>query len=249
VVDVWADGLSVNAGREDTTAAFLGMLGARTNGPKVGRAVESGQRASHESWGAVRRELRARGLNPWRCPMADGHLGSWAARAEQQPSAAAHRCWHQRLTNVWDAVPTTHHAQARTLLGAMPYAESQTACETRRAQFGTRDHPLAPKAVERLEHAGERLVTFAQFPPEPWRHLRTTNVVESPLAAVRLRPTAAQRCKTVDSAPAIIWNVLQMAARTFRRLNAPELLPAVYAGAPYGEGVKPRAVSHQEVAA
>jgi putative transposase len=74
-------------------------------------------------------------------------------------------------------------------------------------------------------------------------------VIESPFAAVRLRTTAAKRFKKIDSATAMIWNMLQVAERTFRRLNAPELLPAVYAGAQYVDGIKQRAVNHQEVAA
>ncbi len=83
-----------------------------------------------------------------------------------------------RLTNVLDAIPKKHQAQARTLLCAIPYAESQAACEELRAQFGKRYGQPASKAVERLEADGERLVTFYQFPREHWRPLRTTNVVE-----------------------------------------------------------------------
>jgi putative transposase len=74
-------------------------------------------------------------------------------------------------------------------------------------------------------------------------------VVESPFATVRLRTTAAQRFKRVDSATAIIWKLLQIAETTFRRLNAPELLPAVYAGAQYVDGIKPIVVNNPEVAA
>jgi putative transposase len=131
----------------------------------------------------------------------------------------------------------------------MPYAKSQAACAELRAQFAKRYRQLAPKAVERLAADGERLVTFYQFPREHWRHLRTTNVVESPFAAVRLRTTAAKRFKKVDAATALIWKLLQVAEQTFRRLNAPELLPAVYAGAQYVDGIKQSAVNHQEVAA
>ena len=108
---------------------------------------------------------------------------------------------------------------------------------------------VAPKAVERLAHDGERLITFSQFPREHWCHLRTTNVVESPFAAARLRTGAAKRFKKVESATAIIWTLLQVAKQTFRRLNAPELLPAVYAGATYIDGLKQRVSHHQEVAA
>ena len=249
VVYVWADGLYVKAGLEDTKAALLVMIGALTNGQKVVLAVESGQRESKESWGAMLRGLRARGLKPWRCTIADGHLGIWAALGEQQPTVAEQRCWNHRITNVLDAVPTKHQAEARTLLCAMPYADTQAACEELRAQFDTRYQQLAPKAVERLGYDWERLVTFYQFPREHWRHLRTTNVVESPFATVRLRTTAAKRFKQVDSATAMIWKVLQVAETTFRRLNAPELLPAVYAGAKYVDGIKQVAVNHQEVAA
>ena len=90
---------------------------------------------------------------------------------------------------------------------------------------------------------------FDPFPQEHGRHLRTTHVVESPVAAGRRRTTAAQRVKKVDSATATMWKVRPMAEPTFRRRNAPELLPAVYAGAQYGDGIKQPAVNHQEVAA
>ena len=239
----------MKAGLENTKAALLVLIGALTNGQKVVLAVESGQRESKESWGAVLRDLRTRGLRPWRGTVADGHLGIWAALAEQQPTAAEQRCWNHRITNVLDAIPQKQQAQARTLLCAMPYAESQAACERLRAQFDKRFHQVAPKAVERLAHDWERLVTFYQFPREHWRHLRTTNVVESPFAAARLRTSAAKRFKRVEAATAIIWKMLQVAERTFRRLNAPELLPAVYAGIKYVDGIKQIADNHQEVAA
>jgi putative transposase len=139
--------------------------------------------------------------------------------------------------------------QARTLLCAMPYAESQAACEQLWAQFADRYNQLAPKAVERLTADWERLVIFYQFPRERWHHLRTTNVTESPFAAVRLRTTAAKRFEKVDSATAMIWKLLRVAEQTFRRLNAPELLSAVYASATYVNGYKQIASIPQEVAA
>jgi putative transposase len=226
------------------------VIGALTTGQKVVLAVESGQRESKESWGAVLRELRARGLKPWRCTIADGHLGIWAALAEQQPAAAEQRCWNHRITNMLDVMPKKHQVEARTLLCAMPYAESQALCEELRTQFTKRYGQLAPKAVERLADDWERLVTFYQFPREHWCHLRTTNVVESPFAAVRLRTTAAKRFKKVDFATALIWKLLQVAEGTFRRLNAPELLPGVYVGVRYVDGVKQLSTATaQEVAA
>jgi transposase-like protein len=237
VVYLWADGLYVKAGLEDTKAALLVMIEAFSKGQKVVLVVESGQQESKESWGMMLRDLRKRGLKPWRCTIADGHLGLWAALGEQYPQLAEQRCWNHRITNVLDALPKKRQAEARTLLCAMPYAETQAACEALKAEFTTRYRRLAPKAVERLGDDWERLVTFYQFPREHWPHLKTTNVVESPFATVRLRTTAAKRFKKVESATALIWKILQVAESTFRRLKGAELLPAVYAGAQCVDGV------------
>jgi putative transposase len=236
VVYLWADGLYVKAGLEDTKAALLVMIGMLTNGQKVVLAVESGQRESKESWGMILRDLRKRGLKPWSCTIADGHLGLWSALGEQYPALAEQRCWNHKITNVLDALPKKQQAEARTLLCTMPYAETQAACETLRAEFTSRYRKVAPKAVERLADDWERLVTFYQFPREHWPHLRTTNVVESPFATVRLRTTAAKRFKRVENATALIWKLLQVAESTFRKLKGAELLPAVYAGTRYVDG-------------
>jgi putative transposase len=131
----------------------------------------------------------------------------------------------------------------------MPHADTRRACEALRDQFDTRDRHLAPKAVERLGNDWERLLTGSPFPREHWRHLRTTKVVESPFAAVRLRTTATKRFKKVDAATALMWKVLQVAETFFRRLQTPELLPAVYAGATYADGIRQTAVSQPEAAA
>jgi len=82
------------------------------------------------------------------------------------------------------------------------------------------------------------MTTFYAFPTEHWKHLRTTNVVESPFAAVRLRTTAAKRYKKVVNAPAVIWKTLLVAEKRFRRLHAPELLTEVAEGAMYVNGVR-----------
>jgi transposase-like protein len=81
------------------------------------------------------------------------------------------------------------------------------------------------------------MVTFYQFPREHWKHLRTSNPVESPFAAVRLRTAPAKRFNRVDNATAVIWKTL-VAEKTFRRLDAPELLADVASGVVYVNGVR-----------
>jgi transposase-like protein len=83
----------------------------------------------------------------------------------------------------------------------------------------------------------DRMVTFYSFPKEHWTHLRTTNVVESPFSAVRLRTNAAKRFKKVESATAMIWKLLQVAEKSFRTLKGYWLLPEVYEGKQFVDGV------------
>lgn len=86
-------------------------------------------------------------------------------------------------------------------------------------------------------------MSFYRFPKEHWRHLRTTNVVESPFAAVRLRTDAAKRYKKVPHAEALIWKILMIGEKKFRRLNAPELLEEVYQGKKFIDGVAVKKVN------
>src|SRR5262245_55935579 len=95
---------------------------------------------------------------------------------------------------------------------------------------GTAWEPTAWSAVQRA--------TFYALPREHWKHLRTSNPVESPFAAVRLRTAAAKRFKKVENATAVIWKTLLIAEKTFRRLDAPELLADIASGLVYINGVR-----------
>ncbi|MCA1628542.1 MAG: IS256 family transposase [Acidobacteria bacterium] len=241
VVYCWADGVYVKAGIDAGKSAMLVVIGALADGTKRVLAVESGYRESAESWGRVLRDLKARGLSEPRVLSADGHLGIWKALAEIYPACEEQRCWNHKLMNVLDCVTKAKQPVVREELRAMMYAESREQCETLRKRFHAKYQAAFPKAVETLERDWERLMTYYSFPSEHWVHLRTTNPVESPFAAVRLRTTAAKRYKKVENATALIWKLLLIAEQTFRRLNAPELLPAVAAGAVYENG---KAVKH-----
>jgi transposase-like protein len=230
VVYLWADGLYVKAGLERDKAALLVVIGAFADGHKEVLAVTPGYRESAESWAAVLRELTARGLSGPQLVIADGHLGIWAALAQVWPELAEQRCWNHQILNVLDQLPEKVQAEALTLLQPIPYAPTRAEAERRRDAFAKRYRRWYPKAVASLASDWERLVTFYAFPEPHWKHLRTTNVVESPLAAVRLRTSAAKRFKQVVNATALIWRVLMVAERRFRKLDAPELLGAIAQG-------------------
>jgi putative transposase len=239
VVYLWVDGVYVKAGLEKDKAAILVVLAALRTGQKVILAVESGYRESTESWAAILRDLKRRGLQPPKLVIGDGHLGIWGALAAVFPEAKEQRCWNHRLLNILDKLPLKQQAEARSLLTQIPYAETREEAERQKRMFQAwctrRAHPDVGRALER---DWERMVTFYQFPREHWKHLRTSNPVESPFAAVRLRTAAAKRFKKVENATAVIWKTLLIAEKTFRRLDAPELLADVASGVVYVNGVR-----------
>jgi len=237
VVYWWADGLYVKAGLEDRKSALLTIVGALTTGDKVVLACESGERESKESWLKILRDLKHRGLTFPRVTVADGHLGIWAACGEIHPTGEEQRCWNHKITNVLNDLPKKAQQKAAELLKTMPYAETKAECERRRDDFVRTYRRTDKRAVDTLVRDWERMVTFYSFPQEHWRHLRTTNIVESPFSSVRLRTDASRRFKRVEGATAIIWKMLQVAEQSWRKLNAPQLLPLVASGMKFKDGV------------
>ncbi len=237
VVYQWADGIYVKAGLEKDKAALLVIIGALVTGEKVLLACESGYRESRESWAAVLRDLTARGLKLGTLTVADGHLGIWSALGELHPEGKEQRCWNHKITNVLDAMPKRIRAEASEQLTAIPYGETQAECEKLRDGFVRRYGKDFPKATETLTRDWERMVTFYSFPKEHWVHIRTTNVVESPFSAVRVRTDAAKRYKKVQNATAMIWKLLGVAEKRFRRLKGYWLLRDVYEGKHFADGI------------
>ena len=238
VVYVWVDGVYVKAGFEREKSAVLVAIGALSDGSKVVLSAEPGYRESTQSWSEVLRDLRDRGMGCPQLVVGDGHLGIWGALRNVYPEASEQRCRNHKIINVLDKLPKRQHDQAKLMLRNIPYAESRSEAERMRDVFvrWSRQHSYEA-AAESLERDWDRMVTFYAFPKEHWRHIRTTNPVESPFAALRLRTDAAKRYKRVDRAIAVIWKMLMVAEGRFRRLKAPALMKVVYQGARYKDGV------------
>jgi len=247
-VYVWADGVYVKAGLEREKACLLVVIGALADGTKQVLAVVSGYRESKESWRAVFADLQARGLETPRLLVADGIPGLWSGLAEVWPECAEQRCWNHKLMNVLDQLPRKLQAMAREQLCTIPYAPTRREAERRRDAFAKAYRRTHPRAVALLLKDWERMVAFYDFPREHWKHLRTSNVVESPFAAVRLRTDAAKRFKKAANATALIWRLLRVAESRFRKLDAPQLTAEVHRGVKYADGVR-ITKSNQRVAA
>jgi putative transposase len=239
VVYLWVDGIYVKAGLEKEKAALLVAVGALADGSKVILAVQAGHRESTESWSSLLRDLKRRGMNGPRLVIGDGHLGIWGALANVYPEAGEQRCWNHRILNVLDRVPTKKQSQVGVWLREIMYAPTRERAVEKKERFQRwcQEQQLG-EAGRLLDEDWERLVAYYDYPKDHWKHLRTTNPVESPFAVVRLRTTAAKRYKRVENATAMIWKLLMVAERSFRKVNAPELMRKVAAGATYVNGIR-----------
>ncbi len=239
LVYLWVDGVYVKAGLEKDKAALLVAIGGLADGRKVLITLRSGYRESTESWKGMLRDARQRGLRCPRVVIGDGHLGIWAALREVYPDAEEQRCWNHQIVNVLDQVPKRSQEEAKGKLKKIAYAETLKEAEQRRGSFQSwaRGQGLQ-RAAELIAQDWERMVSYYGYPRAHWRHLRTTNVIESPFAALRLRTDAAKRFMKVANATAVIWKMLLVAETKFRKLNAPELLQDVWVGAEYRDGIR-----------
>jgi putative transposase len=180
----WADGIHVQARLEDDAQCLLVVIGATPEGKKELVGLIDGMRESAHSWRELLLDLKRRGLAiPPELAVADGALGFWQAIEEVWPQTRAQRCWVHKTANVLNKLPKSQQAKAKRALQEIWMAE------TRRDALGAFDAFVETwgvkydKAVECLIKDRDALLSFYDFPAEHWKHLRTTNVIESSRAA------------------------------------------------------------------
>ena len=130
------------------------------------------------------------------------------------------------MRNVLDRLPQREQSEAKDLLRAVVYAPSRSEAVKAREVFARRYRPWYPKAVDVLEDDWERMVAFYDFPEDHWKHLRTTNVVESPFAAATANGGEAIQAGRERYGADL--EALLVAVKRFRRLDAPHLLKDVF---------------------
>ena len=236
---LFVDGVhvSVRLG-EDDRLCLLVVIGVREDGVKELLAVEDGYRESTESWASVMRGLRDRGLNEPRLVIGDGALGTWAALRDVCPGARRQACWVHAIANVLDALPKRLQPDAKKLLHEMMEAPSRSAARQALERLREAFEAKYPKAVAKLDRDWAHLTAFYDFPAEHWRHLRTSNAIESSFATVKLRTRVTKGAGSKKAALAMAYKLLDAAQERWRRFNGHELVADVLAGATFKDGIR-----------
>jgi transposase-like protein len=228
IVYVWADGIYLKAGIADEKRCLLVIIGVDITGKKHLLAMREGFRESTESWYNCLRDLKKRGLNEPALAMADGGLGFWAALPKVWRQTKEQLCWLHKMRNILDKLPKAEHSEAVLRLRGIYSASSREVAEKLGRELMS-DWKKAEyyQAIECLFVALPRLLTFYEFPVEHHRHLRTTNVIESPFATVRLRTDAAKRFRSARSGTHLVFKIMESCEKRWRTISHPEKLKEV----------------------
>jgi putative transposase len=237
-VYIWADGLHFGIRLEEDRLACLVVMGVCVDGRKEVIALEGGYRESEESWTSLLRDLKARGLAAPVLAIGDGALGFWAAMRAVYPEAREQRCWVHKLRNVLDKLPKRLQPRAKELLHEIMEAPDRKSAQEGMVRFKEEFDAKYPKAVECLTKEPDTLFTFFDFPAEHWRHLRTSNPIESPFAGVKARTRQTKGAGSRKAGLALACKLALAAEDHWRKVNAPHLLPLVRAGVKFRDGVQ-----------
>jgi len=235
-VYVWADGVYFNVRLEEDQLACLVLIGVLPDGRKEVIALEDGYRESKESWANLLRDLKRRGMPAPVLAVGDGALGFWAALREVYPETKAQRCWVHKIANVLDKLPKRMQPRAKSMLHEIMNAPDRKSAREEMDHFVQEYEARYPKATECLTKDAQELFTFYDFPAEHWRHLRTTNAIESGFSTVKARTRKTKGAGSRQAGLALAFKLILAAQERWRKVNAPHLVALVWAGAQFQDG-------------
>jgi transposase-like protein len=235
----WADGIHLEARLEDQAQCILVIIGATPEGKKELIGFTDGMRESAQSWRDLLLDLKRRGLAVApELAVADGALGFWKALGEVWPTTREQRCWVHKTANVLNKLPKSLHTKAKRALQEIWMAETKKdavmALDAFAESYGTK----YDKAVDCLTKDRDTLLAFYDFPAEHWKHLRTTNPIESTFATVRHRTIRSKGCLSNKTALAMVFKLVEGAQKSWRRLDGHNQLPKLIQGVKFTDGIE-----------
>jgi transposase-like protein len=239
-VYVWADGIYFNIRLEEADKArqcILVLMGATPDGRKELIAVVDGYRESAASWKEVIEGLKARGLrHAPRLAIGDGALGFWAAVDEAWPETLQQRCWVHKTANVLNKLPKSLHGKAKDMLHEIWKSPTFEAADKAFDLFIKTFEAKYPDATACLEKDREPLLTYYGFPAQHWKHVRTTNPIESTFSTVRLRTRKTRGSGSRKACLTMVFKLVESAQRGWRALCGSDLIPKVIDGIVFVDG-------------
>ena len=235
----WADGIYFRPRLDHDKQCLLVIIGADELGNKDIVGLSDGYRESAQSWLELLLDLKHRGLTMApELATGDGALGFWKALRQVYGQTAEQRCWVHKTANVLNKLPKSLQSKAKGQLQNIWMAETKADAGRAFDFFLEAYGAKYDKAVACLTKDRGCLLTFYDFPAEHWKHVRSTNPIESTFATVRLRTTKTKGCLSRKTALAMVFKLLLSARKKWRRLNGSDHLAEVIQGVRFEDGIK-----------
>ena len=234
----WADGIYCNV-RMNDRQCLLVVIGVTEDGDKELVALEGGFRESELSWTELLLDLKGRGLSiAPHLAIGDGALGFWNALSKVYPDTRWQRCWVHKTANVLNKLPKSLQAKAKAKLQQIWMAAEKDEAQRHFDDFIKIYGLKYPRAAECLQKDHEHLLTFYDFPAEHWRHIRTTNPIESTFATVRLRTGKVRGCFSSQTVITMAFKLCKCAEKRWIKLYHPQRLAEVIRGVKFVNGLE-----------
>ena len=189
------------------------------------------------SWRELLTGLRERGLeHAPKLAVGDGALGSWNALSKVFPDTRHQRCWVHKTANVLDKLPKSVQPKLKSALHEIYLVKTRDSAHKAFDSTLRRFRDKYPKAMENLEKDRDELLAFYDFPAIHWIHLRTTNLIESTFATVRLRTKRSRSCGNRDTTLSMVFKLLQSAQKRWKRIKGFDRLRLVVNNVQFRDG-------------
>lgn len=208
---VYLDGIhfKIRHGSQCDSSIILTILGVDLEGNKEVLALRACAEESKEGWLSILHDMRSRGATQVDLFVTDGHEGLLAAVSELFTATPRQRCLVHKQRNVLNAIPRREREEVQGELVGIWKQEKKEEALAQLAAFQAKYGQRYPEAVRSLMEDQEHLLTFYAFPSSMYRHIQTTNAIESFFSNVRQRTDQIDAFTTETSCLSIVWAVMQ----------------------------------------
>ena len=235
----WADGVHFNVRLDNERQCILVIIGVTVNGQKEIIAVSDGFRESKESWASVIREVKRLGLTTApKLAIGDGALGFWAAIQEEFPETNHQLCWVHKTANILDKLPKSLQGKAKAMIHNIYLAPTKVDADIAFDVFIEEFEAKYLKAVDCMRKHRDRLLEFYNYPAEHWQSIRSTNVIESVFATVRLRTYRTKGCGSRIATLTMVFKLIQSAQKRWIKIRFPQRIKQVWEGIIFEDGLE-----------
>jgi putative transposase len=140
--------------------------------------------------------------------------------------------------NVLNAMPKSVQPKAKGHLQDIWMAETKAEANDAFDFFIEAYGVKYDRAVGKLTKNRDVLLSFYDFPAEHWKHIRTTNPIESTFATVRHRTKKTKGCLSRNTALAMTFKLMMSAKTKWRKLDGANRMPEIIEGVAFKDGIK-----------